>query len=136
MRILNIVLLCIILTPAMAETYKGNPISALIRVPYAWGSSTFKPDAEAKEMLEDAKYAALVYVSGRTSTTKPSARDERLAFERAAAARKYLIDRGVSPLKIMVNYVSADDFISDNSTREGQMTNQRVDIEMVFVPMY
>ena len=40
----------------------------------------------------------------------------------------------MSPLKIMVNYVSAADYIEDNNTVTGRLANQRVDIELIFVP--
>jgi hypothetical protein len=44
------------------------------------------------------------------------------------------VARGVSPLKIMVNFASAADFVADNSTAEGRRENQRVDIEVVSPP--
>ena len=78
----------------------------------------------------------MIYVSGRTSTPRPSPADEALALRRALSARQYLIARGVSPLKIMVNFASATDFVADNSTPEGQYQNQRVDIELVYVPTW
>ena len=53
-----------------------------------------------------------------------------------AAVVEYLIARGVSPLKIMVNFASAADFVADNSTAEGRRENQRVDIEVVYIPTY
>lgn len=62
--------------------------------------------------------------------------DEALALRRALSARQYLIARGVSPLKIMVNFASATDFVADNSTPEGRYQNQRVDIELVYVPTW
>jgi len=121
------------------ETYftaAGAPVSTLVRVSYPDSSARFQPGPDVAEILADAKDAAVIYVSGRTSTTRPSAKDEALAFARAAADRKYLADRGVSPLKIMVNYASATDFVADNTTPEGKLENQRVDIELVYVPMY
>jgi outer membrane protein OmpA-like peptidoglycan-associated protein len=36
-------------------------------------------------------------------------------------------------LKIVVNFASAADFIADNSTPEGRLENQRVEVELVFV---
>ena len=36
----------------------------------------------------------------------------------------------------MINYVSAGDFIADNSTPEGRYMNQRVDIEVFYVPRF
>ena len=47
------------------------------------------------------------------------------ALRRALSPRQYLIARGVSPLKIMVNFASASDFVADNSTPEGRHQNQR-----------
>ena len=114
----------------------GAPISSLVRVSFPDSRTRFQPPSDVVDVLTDAKDAAMIYVSGRTSTSKPSARDEALAFARAAAARIYLIERGVSPLKIMVNYVSAADYIEDNSTVAGRLANQRVDIELIFVPRY
>jgi len=136
MKSITLLMMIVLTAPALAESYQGNPVSSMVRVSYPWGSTTFAPGPEAREMLKDAQYASIVYVSGRTSTQIPSAADEALAFARAASARKYLIDHGVSALKIMVNYVSADDFITENQTAEGKRTNQRVDIEMVFVQMF
>ena len=114
----------------------GAPISSLVRVSFADSSTRFQPPSDVVDLLADAKDAAMIYVSGRTSTAKPSARDEAMAFARAASARAYLVERGVSPLKIMVNYVSATDYIEDNNTPAGRLANQRVDIELIFVPRY
>ncbi|MBI3407659.1 MAG: OmpA family protein [Planctomycetes bacterium] len=111
----------------------GMPISAAVIVPFSDSSAVFKPDAEQSARLADANGAALVTIRGRTSTNRPSAKDESLALSRALSARSYLIARGVSPLKVVVNFASASDFISDNSTPEGRHENQRVEVEMVFV---
>nr|BBE29232.1 outer membrane protein [uncultured bacterium] len=99
-------------------------------------SATFQPTPEALELLADARNAAIIYISGRTSTLRPSAADEALALRRALSARSYLVARGVSPLKIMVNFASAADFVADNATAEGRRENQRVDIEVVYIPTY
>ncbi len=76
----------------------------------------------------------MVTIRGRTSTNAPTAQDEALALARATAARAYLVRQGVSPLKIMVNYASASDFIADNATAAGRLENQRVEIDLVHVP--
>lgn len=59
-----------------------------------------------------------------------------VALKRALSARKYLVDRGVSPLKIMVNFASAADYVTENITPEGRYQNQRVEIELIYVPMF
>lgn len=121
---------------AMAQvgTYHGTPVSSAVVVSFADNSSAFRPNMEQAEFLVDAKQAALISIRGRTSTNKPTAKDEALAMARALSARTYLIARGVSPLKISVNFASAADFIADNSTPEGRHENQRVEVELVFVP--
>lgn len=118
--------------PAMAQDV-GIPISTTVIVTYPDSSTRFDPSMEAQMHLEHARDAVIIYVSGRTSTDTPSAKDEALAFKRAAAARAYLIQEGISPLKIMVNYISAADYVADNSTSWGKAANQRVEIEMVFI---
>ncbi len=110
----------------------GHPISTELSVPFADSSASFHPNADTAAMLADAKDASVVYISGRTSTAKPSAGDEALALRRALSARSYLVARGVSPLKIMVGFASAADFVADNSTPAGRYQNQRVDIEIVY----
>jgi outer membrane protein OmpA-like peptidoglycan-associated protein len=116
----------------VADTF-GTPISAAVIVSFQDSSAVFKPDAAQATRLADASGAALVTIRGRTSTDKPTAKDESLALSRALSARSYLIARGVSPLKVVVNFASAADFISDNSTPEGRHENQRVEVEMIFV---
>ncbi|MBV6831284.1 OmpA family protein [Xanthomonas euvesicatoria] len=120
----------------MAATSYGEPVLTAVSVSFPDSSTTFRPNASTAELLAEAKSAAIIYVSGRTSTLRPSAADEALALRRALSARQYLIARGVSPLKIMVNFASASDFVADNSTPEGRYENQRVDIEVIYVPAY
>jgi len=112
----------------------GEPIATSVSVTFTDSSSAFRPDSDTAAMLAETPGAAMVTISGRTSTASPSARDEALALARALSARRYLIAHGVSPLKIMVNFASATDYATDNSTAEGRATNQRVDIEAVYVP--
>lgn len=115
-----------------ADTF-GTPISSAVVVSFTVSSSSFRPNTEQAAHLSDAKQAALVTIRGRTSTNTPSARDEALALARALSARSYLVARGVSPLKIAINFASAADFVSDNSTPEGRHENQRVEVELVYI---
>lgn len=114
----------------------GEPITSRISVSFADSSTAFRPDVDMTDRLADAKEAAAIYINGRTSTNSPSARDEALALQRALSARSYFIARGVSPLKIMINFASAIDYATENITPQGRYQNQRVDIELVYVPMF
>nr|WP_251363477.1 OmpA family protein [Escherichia coli] len=124
---------------AMATDYgsaAGTPISSMVMVSFPDSSTTFQPPVDVAAVLDDARTASMIYINGRTSTNRPSARDEALALKRALSARKYLVDRGVSPLKVMVNFASAADYVTENITPEGRYQNQRVEIELVYVPMF
>ena len=124
---------------AMATDYgsaAGTPISSMVMVSFPDSSTTFQPPVDVAAVLDDARTASMIYINGRTSTNRPSARDEALALKRALSARKYLVDRGVSPLKVMVNFASAADYITENITPERRYQNQRVEIELVYVPMF
>lgn len=125
---------------AMAADYNptaySTPVSSMVMVSFPDSSTTFQPPADVAAVLDDARTASMIYINGRTSTNRPSARDEKLALLRALSARKYLVDRGVSPLKVMVNFASAADYVTENITPEGRYQNQRVEIELIYVPMF
>jgi hypothetical protein len=108
-------------------TAHSTPVSSMVMVSFPDSSTTFQPPADVAAVLADARAASM---------NRPSARDEILALKRALSARKYLVDRGVSPLKIMVNFASAADYVTENITPEGRYQNQRVEIELIYVPMF
>lgn len=140
----TLISLCLVGTTALASASvaaaerraaaPGEPFTSEVSVSFANASTAFRPNAAAISTLQLAPHAAMVTVNGRTSTNRPSSSDEWLALRRALAARAWLVAHGVPSLKIMVNFASAADFLVDNSTPEGRYINQRVDIEMFFVP--
>ena len=80
---------------AMATDYgsaAGTPISSMVMVSFPDSSTTFQPPVDVAAVLDDARTASMIYINGRTSTNRPSARDEALALKRALSARKYLVD--------------------------------------------
>ena len=119
---------------AQNNEHQGTPVSTTVFVTFDNGGVAFRPSADSAATLAGARDAALVSIRGRTSTDIPTAKDEALALARAAAARSYLVARGVSPLKITLNYASAADFIAENTTAVGRHQNQRVEIDIVYVP--
>ncbi len=58
----------------------GTPIKSGVSVSFPDSSATFQPTPEALELLADARNAAIIYISGRTSTLRPSAADEALHY--------------------------------------------------------
>ena len=133
LAVASVLLLAGQLASSQPGEYQGAPVSTTVFVSFANGSTSFRPAPASAETLLNARDAAMVTIRGRTSTNMPTGRDEALALARAAAARTYLIQQGVSPLKIMVNYASAADFIADNTTAAGRQQNQRVEIDIIHV---
>jgi len=118
-------------------TYRTEPTQNTTSVSFADSSTRFKPGLISKSILDSSSSASMIIINGRTSTKTPSKKDEMLALARAVSARDYLVNNyGVSPLKIMINYLSAGDFISENITKRGKYLNQRVDIKLIYVPAY
>ena len=67
---------------------------------------------------------------GRTDGATDSAAESRIARERAAAVRDYLVGAGVDPDRIRATYQPAGDHAADNSSPAGQGMNRRVEIEV------
>jgi len=121
---------------ALAEETTGfdaEPRSTSVIVSFNDRSTLFAPTPEQAALLAEAKDAALITIRGRTSSPRSNAKGEAVALARALAARSYLVARGVSPLKISINFASAADFIADNLTAEGRAKNQRTEVELIFV---
>jgi hypothetical protein len=109
-------------SPAFAQQKRdGPPIATTVYVNFANGSTNFRPTEASVAALSAAAEATLVTIGGRTSTEKPT-------------ARSYLVANGVSPVRINLNYLSVEDFIADNQTADGRQVNQRVEVELIYVP--
>jgi outer membrane protein OmpA-like peptidoglycan-associated protein len=72
----------------------------------------------------------LIVTRGRTDGDAESPAESRVARERAAAARAFLVQNGVDPARIRTTYQPVGDHTSDNDTPEGRALNRRVEIEL------
>ena len=77
-----------------------------------------------------ARSAPLVLLRGRTDGTTDSTTESRIARERAAAVRDYLVGSGVDATHIRTTYQPAGDHAADNTSPAGQGKNRRVEIEV------
>jgi len=110
---------------------QGN---AIYTVHFAFGSSEVKvPDADAPALTRQARNAALVMMRGRTDGTIETVAESRIARERVAAVRTYLVQAGVDPSRIRATYQPVGDYASDNGTATGRALNRRVEIEIYSV---
>ncbi len=80
------------------------------------------------QLLPLAKQAQKIHIRGRTDNTKESDFDLNIAKGRAIAARNFLIEKGVDPRNLYINYSSASDYVAENVTPEGRAKNRRVEI--------
>lgn len=123
--------------PATTLPENGEAASeALVRVfrfqfPFG-GVALNVPPSAADELLSLAKRARVIHLRGRTDGAAYSAGDEKVALNRALAARDYLVENGVSPALVQLDYVSGSDYLADNSTPEGRSRNRRVEVELRF----
>lgn len=106
--------------------------AAIVQVSFPTGSTAFKPSTEVAEVLIAAgKAADQVNVRGRTDAKVAGTLDAKIALGRALAARKFLVDHGISADKIKVFSQADGDFAAPNNTKQGRALNRRVEIEFV-----
>ena len=88
------------------------------------------PTDVAATLVEDAKASPLVMLRGRTDGTSDAPAESRIARDRAAAVRDYLVAAGVDPARIRATYQPAGDHVADNASAGGRALNRRVEIEL------
>lgn len=111
----------------------GQQVNAnsVFTVRFDFGSTrvAISPDVTAT-LVEDAKNSPLVLLRGRTDGTTDAPAESRIARERAAAVRSYLVAAGVDPTRIRATYQPAGDHVADNASAGGRGLNRRVEIEL------
>jgi outer membrane protein OmpA-like peptidoglycan-associated protein len=88
------------------------------------------PTDVAASLVDDAKASPLVMLRGRTDGSSDAPAESRIARDRAAAVRDYLVAAGVDPARIRATYQPAGDHVADNVSAGGRGLNRRVEIEM------
>ena len=107
------------------------PANGVYTLRFEFGSTKVAIPAETSTALVDeARSAPLVVLRGRTDGTTDSPSDSRIARERAAAVRDYLIAAGVDASRIRATYQPAGDHVADNSAPSGRAMNRRVEVEV------
>jgi outer membrane protein OmpA-like peptidoglycan-associated protein len=90
--------------------------------------------ARARETLDEVYLTMLEYpealleIIGHSCTTGPDEFRLELSQQRAEIVANYLIDKGISAERFILNGVGADRPMGDNETREGRAENRRVEI--------
>ena len=105
--------------------------NSVFSVRFDFGSTRVAIPADiAAPLVADAKAAPLVLLRGRTDGSTDAPVESRVARERAAAVRDYLVAAGVDPARIRATYQPVGDHVADNSSDSGRGLNRRVEIEL------
>ena len=105
--------------------------NSVFTVRFDFGSTRVVIPADvAATVVEYAKASPLVMLRGRTDGTSDAPAESRIARDRAAAVRDYLVAAGVDPARIRATYQPAGDHVADNVSAGGRGLNRRVEIEM------
>jgi outer membrane protein OmpA-like peptidoglycan-associated protein len=113
---------------ASLQETQANSVYA---VRFEFGSTRLVVPADiSAPLIEDARTAPLVLLRGRTDGPVDSPAESRIARERAAAVRDYLVSAGVDAAHIRATYQPAGDHAADNSSPAGRRMNRRVEIEV------
>ncbi len=103
----------------------------VVTVRFDFGSTrVFIPTDVVAALVEDAKASPLVLLRGRTDGTSDAPAESRIARDRAAAVRDYLVAAGVDLARIRATYQPAGDHVADNASAGGRGLNRRVEIEL------
>lgn len=113
---------------ALLQTSQANSVYA---IRFEFGSARVVVPADiSAPLIEEARTAPLVLLRGRTDGATDSPAESRIARERAAAVRDYLVSAGVDAAHIRATYQPAGDHAADNSSPSGRRMNRRVEIEV------
>ena len=105
--------------------------NSVFTVRFDFGSAKVAIPAEmSAALVEEARSAPLVVLKGRTDGTTDNAAESRIARERAAAVRDYLVMAGVDAARVRATYQPAGDHAAENTGVTGRAMNRRVEIEV------
>lgn len=105
--------------------------NSVYSVRFEFGSTRVVIPAEVLAgLIDGAKAAPLVMLRGRTDGTSDVPVESRIARDRAAAVRDYLVAAGVDPARIRATYQPVGDPVADNTSVGGRSLNRRVEIEL------
>ena len=109
----------------------ADTANAVYTVHFAFGSAQLAvPEPSAAMLIEQARTASLVMLRGRTDGTADAPSESRIARDRAAAVRAYLVQAGVEPARIRTTWQPVGDHAADNGEPSGRDLNRRVEIEL------
>ena len=119
---------------AIAARLAGGPpawANTVYTVRFDFGSTRVAvPPDTAPALIEQTRAAPLILLRGRTDGLTDSPADSRIARDRAAAVRDYLVAAGIDPARIRATHQPSGDHVAANGNPAGRSLNRRVEIEV------
>ncbi len=116
---------------SMAPIRAQDQANSVFTVRFEFGSTHVAiPAGAAAALIADAKAAPLILLRGRTDGATDTPAESRIARDRAAAVRDYLVAAGVDPARIRATWQPVGDPVADNGSVTGRSLNRRVEIEL------
>jgi outer membrane protein OmpA-like peptidoglycan-associated protein len=107
------------------------PANSIYTVRFGFNSTRVDiPGDAATALVESARSAPLVLLRGRTDGATDTSAASRIARQRAAAVRDYLVGVGVDAQRIRATYQPTGDHVADNANATTKGMNRRVEIEV------
>lgn len=111
--------------------YDDGKFTVLEAIHFETGQATIKPEShgllDQVSMMIKANPDLKVRVEGHTDDTGPREINQRLSEQRAAAVRKYLVDKGVAPQRLRSQGFGQDKPLINETTPEARAKNRRVE---------
>ena len=108
-----------------------TPANTIYTVHFDFASAhAVVPADDAAALLAQARTAPLIVLRGRTDGGSDTLAESRIARERAATVRDYLVSAGIDPARIRATYQPVGDPVADNRDPTGRALNRRVEIEV------
>lgn len=116
--------------PSQVASGAAPAANSIFTVYFDFASAHAVVPADRTTLIADARAAPLVVLRGRTDGATDTPAESRIARERAATVRDYLVSAGVDPSRIRATYQPVGDRIADNADSSGRALNRRVEIEV------
>ena len=118
-------------------TRRGNQIILNMpgNVTFESNSSGLRPDffgvLDSVALVLDEYEQTVLVVDGHTDSTGPNSYNQRLSEERAETVARYLINRGIRPVRIEAYGYGEDYPVASNGSAEGRRQNRRVELTLI-----
>jgi outer membrane protein OmpA-like peptidoglycan-associated protein len=127
----------VIPAPVLKEEEKKVLEQAFANLEFATGKDIIKPTSfksldDLAKLLKEHSKDWMLNLDGHTDNQGDPAKNMILSEKRAKAVAKYLTKKGVKADKFKVEWHGPNKPIADNTTKEGQQKNRRVEMKIIF----